>query len=118
MPRRGRARRFAAPLVYLALFVPYAVFFPGDGLPGPYWWILGAAILIASPLVGYVVGAPGAMLLPVVPLLLAVVLIYATPEEGEVGRAGASVLYSFLFAVLVLLVGLGVAVRTALGRRG
>jgi len=75
-----------APESYLALFVPFGVFFAADGLPQPYATILGALILYGSWAVGRVVANLWAALLPLIPWATAVALIYFAPEEGEVGR--------------------------------
>jgi hypothetical protein len=96
--------RILASMAYLALFVPFAVFFTGDGLPQPYATILGALILCGSWAVGYIAQSLWAALLPVIPWVTALVLIFVTPEEGDVGRAGAAILWSILFLFLVVLV--------------
>jgi hypothetical protein len=111
----GRAA--GVSLAYLALFVPFAIFFAGEGLPTPYSAVLGPLIVLASPLLGLLVGRPAAMLVPAVPWFVAVLLVWATAGEGEVGRGGVTILYTLLFAALTLLVGLGVAARIAF-RRG
>jgi hypothetical protein len=100
-----------AALVYLALFVPFGIFFTSDeGLPQPYFTILGTGILAGSWAVGRFVGAFWAVLLPVVPWSTAILLISITPEEdlGEVTRQGSMILWSFVFLLLTGLVFAGI----------
>jgi hypothetical protein len=105
--RGGKGLAIAAS-IYLALFAPFGVFFVGDGLPQPYATILGALILYGSWAVGRVVANFWAALLPLIPWVTAVALIYFAPEEGEVGRAGAAILWSVVFVFLTGLVVAGV----------
>jgi hypothetical protein len=49
-----------------------------------------------------------AVLFPLIPWATAVTPIYATPNEGDVGRGGATILWSFVFASLAGFVIAGV----------
>jgi len=105
-------------VLYLGLFVPFGIFFTGDGLPQPYAKVFGVLILLGSWLIGRLVASFWAPLLPLLPWATAVILIYATPEGGEESRAGAAILWSFVFALLTALVIVGVfwGRRTSGGR--
>jgi hypothetical protein len=100
-------QRLIASAIYLALFVPFGVFFAGDGLPQPYATILGALILYGSWAVGRFTANLWAALLPLIPWVTALALISFGPEEGEVGRVGAAVLWSVVFVFLTSLVVAG-----------
>ena len=109
-------RKALASAIYLLLFVPPGVFFTGEGLPAPYFTIVGALTLVASWAVGWVVGAPWALLLPLIPWTTALILIALAPAEdfGEVTRRGSMVLWSVVFLFLTFLVLAGVLMA---GRR-
>jgi hypothetical protein len=107
-------RKALAAFGYLALYVPFGIYFTKDGLPDPYATWLGLAIVAGSGIVGYIVASWWAVLLPLAPWVTALVLIAVSPEgEGsDVGRTGAAFLWSGVFAFLTVLVVIGVASRT------
>jgi hypothetical protein len=96
--------------IYLLLFVPPGVFFTGEGLPSPYFTIVGGLILAASWAVGWVVRALWALLLPLIPWTTALILIALAPADdfGEVTRRGLMILWSVVFLFLTFLVLAGV----------
>jgi hypothetical protein len=108
-------RASLASVLYLLLFVPFGVGFAGDGLGEPYATVLGGLILVSSPIVGYVLGSPWALVLPAMPWTAALVLIVLAPESDfvEVSRSGSMFLWSFVFAFISALVLAGVVVRKA-----
>jgi hypothetical protein len=108
-------RALLASVLYLLPFVPFGVGFAGDGLREPYATVLGSLILVSSPIVGYVLGSPWALVLPAMPWTAALVLIVLAPESDfvEVSRSGSMFLWSFVFAFVSALVLVGVVVRKA-----
>jgi hypothetical protein len=72
---------------YLALFVPFAIYFTKGGLPDPYGTWLGLAILAGSGIVGYVVASWWAVLLPLAPWLTALILILVSPASVSTDAA-------------------------------
>jgi hypothetical protein len=114
----GRTRELAASAAYLALFVPPGVFFAGDGLPQPWFTIVGTLIMGGSVAVGWVVAKAWAVALPLAPWVAALVVIAVADDEdfGEVTRRGSMILWSVVFAFLIVLVAAGILARRTSAR--